>query len=110
MNKTLANKAQSFGCFVNKNAGRITLAMLLCMAMGATVFAAAGADTLWALVAGLIETWVTRIGGVVMLVGGVIFGLGWEDNDASQKTTGINTLAAGAIVVAVAQLTGTFMS
>lgn len=110
MRNKITKSAMAFGRFANKNAGRIAAVMLICMAMSATVFASGGADALWGLISNLIQTWVTRLGGVVMLVGGVLFGLGWKDNDASQKTTGINTIVAGAIVVAVAALTGTFFA
>lgn len=110
MKNNLTKNAQSFGQFLNKNAGRIALVMLICMAMSATVFATAGADVLWTTIAGLIEKWVTRLGGVCIFIGGVLFGLGWKDNDASQKTTGVNTMIAGGIVVAVAQLAGTFFA
>jgi uncharacterized membrane protein YecN with MAPEG domain len=71
---------------------------------------ASNADTLWTTIADLIKTWVTRLGGVVMFVGGVMFGLGWKSDDAEQKSRGISTIIAGAIVVAVAALTGTFFA
>lgn len=68
------------------------------------------AETLWTTVADLIATWVTRLGGVVMFVGGVMFGLGWKNDDAEQKSRGIQTLIAGAIVTAIAGLTSTFFA
>lgn len=67
-----------------------------------------GGDALWNTIAGLMETWVTRLGGVVMFVGGVMFGLGWKSDDAEQKSRGVSTLVGGAIVVAIAQLASTF--
>ncbi len=69
---------------------------------------ASGADGLWNTISTLIQTWVTRLGGVVMFVGGVMFGLGWKSDDAEQKSRGVSTLIAGAIVVAVAQIAGQF--
>ena len=45
-----------------------------------------------------------------MFVGGIMFGLGWKSDDAEQKSRGISTIIAGAIVVAVAALTGTFFA
>lgn len=106
MNKRI----NSVGKFFNKNANRIAICMACAMLMGTTVFAAAGVDVLWQTIAGLIETWVTRLGGVVMLVGGIMFGLGWKSDDAEQKSRGISTIIAGAIVVAIAALTGTFFA
>lgn len=73
------------------------------------VFASGGtADTLWTTITNLIKTWVTRLGGVVMFVGGVMFGLGWKSDDAEQKSRGVSTIIAGAIVIAVAAVTSTF--
>ena len=45
-----------------------------------------------------------------MFVGGVMFGLGWKSDDAEQKSRGISTIVAGAIVTAVAAITGTFFA
>jgi len=85
----------------------ITAGIIVFMAMG-TVFA--DPDALWTTISGLIETWVTRLGAVVMFIGGVMFGLGWKNDDAEQKSRGIQTLIAGAIVAAVAALTTTFFA
>lgn len=86
----------------------LVAAFLVCfIAMSGTVFAA---DALWQTISGLIQTWVTRLGGVVMFVGGIMFGLGWKSDDAEQKSRGISTIIAGAIVIAVAALTGTFFA
>jgi hypothetical protein len=68
------------------------------------------ADTLWTTVSDLIGTWVTRLGGVVMFVGGVMFGLGWKNDDAEGKSRGISTLIAGAIVTAMAAMVGIFFA
>lgn len=108
MKNKIAKKAQSVGLFLNKNANRIAICMVICMVMSTSMCFAA--DALWNTIAGLIETWVTRLGGVVMFVGGVLFGLGWKNEDANQKSTGINTIIAGAIVVAVAALTSQFFA
>lgn len=108
-NLTKNTKVQAVGRFLNKNMSKIVVCMMLTLMISSTVFAAAGVETLWSTLAGLIKTWVTRLGGVVMLIGGVMFGLGWKSDDAEQKSRGISTIIAGAIVIAVAQLTGTFM-
>ena len=103
------NKVTAFGLFLNKHIAVITCALLLGV-MFMSVAHASSADTLWTTIANLIKTWVTRLGGVVMFVGGVMFGLGWKSDVAEQKSRGISTIIAGAIVVAVAALTGTFFS
>lgn len=110
MNKLIQNnKVQAVGSFLNKHMSKIVLCLMLTMMISSTVFAAAGVDVLWNTFAELIKTWVARLGGVVMLIGGIMFGLGWKSDDAEQKSRGVSTLVAGAIVAAVAQLTGTFM-
>ncbi len=45
--------------------------------------------------------WLVKIGAVVMMVGGVIFALGWQREDADGKTRGLQTLMAGAMVAAI---------
>lgn len=104
---TTTTKAQSVGMFLNKHLLQIACVMMIAVMMCGTAFAA---DALWNTIAGLIQTWVTRLGGVVMFVGGIMFGLGWKSDDAEQKSRGISTIIAGAIVVAVAALTGTFFA
>lgn len=46
-------------------------------------------------------SWLIKIGFVVMLVGGVMFALGWQREDAEGKTRGLTTLMAGAMVAAI---------
>lgn len=111
MKKEMTMKKESMttkvGGSLNRNSMYIALALVCVMCMGSTVFAV---DALWNTLAGLIERWVTRLGAVVMLVGGVMFGLGWKSDDAEQKSRGISTIIAGAIVMAVAALTSTFFA
>ena len=95
--ETEMNKIQKIGRFLNRNNYVIA-------------FASSNADTLWTTISDLLETWVTRLGGVIMFVGGVMFGLGWKNNDAEQKSQGISTIVAGAIVIAVAALTSQFFA
>lgn len=97
------------GKLVAKNRMVLTLIALGILTVSCVCFGAS-ADTLWTTIADLIKTWVTRLGAVVMFVGGIMFGLGWKSDDAEQKSRGISTIIAGAIVLAVAQLTGTFFA
>lgn len=46
-------------------------------------------------------SWLVKIGGVVMLVGGVMFALGWQREDAEGKSRGLMTLLAGGMIVAI---------
>lgn len=96
----------------------LLFALLLCVSLFSevSVFATEGGaavatgDALWNTVSDLIGTWVTRLGAVVMFVGGIMFGLGWKNDDAEGKSRGISTLISGAIVTAIAALTGTFFA
>lgn len=103
------SRITAIGSFLNKHIAVIACAFVLSV-MFMSVAHAGNADTLWATISDLIKTWVTRLGGVVMFVGGVMFGMGWKSDDAEQKSRGISTIIAGAIVVAVAALTGTFFA
>ena len=100
--------------FLNKRKGVVLLALLLCVSVMGIANAggapASGADAMWSTITGLIGTWVTRLGGVVMFVGGIMFGLGWKSDDAEQKSRGISTVVSGAIVTALAALIGTFFA
>lgn len=96
------------GKFLNRNAATIAICAVCALMIAGQVFATADAEDMWNKIADLIKTWVTRLGGVVMFVGGVMFGLGWKNDDADGKTRGVNTIIAGAIVVAVAALTSDF--
>ena len=68
----------------------------------------ASAEALWTTLSTLIGKWVLRLGGVVVFVGGVMFALGWKNDDAEQKTRGIQTIIAGAIVMALAGMVDIF--
>lgn len=113
MKKLMKNeRVMKLGRFLNRHMGTIMCVMMVVImtasVAGATATSPKKAEDLWTSMTNLIETWVTRMGGVVMFVGGVTFGLGWKSDDAEQKSRGISTLIAGAIVTAVAALAGTF--
>jgi len=84
-------------------------AMIIVMAfttffLSANVFASgAGVDANNAFngVMQFLVPWIQKLGGVVMLIGGIMFGLGFKNDDADSKTRGVQTLVAGAIVIAV---------
>lgn len=54
-----------------------------------------------------VVAWLQKIGGVVALVGGVMFALGWQREDAEGKTRGLQTLMAGLMVAAIATVAKT---
>lgn len=110
--KKTESRICKIGGFLNKHMGLLTVIVLLGVTLTGIVSATAtsSADTLWQTIAGLVQTWVTRLGGVVMFVGGIMFGLGWKNEDAEQKSRGVSTIISGAIVIAVAALTSTFFA
>lgn len=55
----------------------------------------------WDQVIGFITPWIQRLGGVVILIGAVEFGLAFKNDDAEAKTKGMRTAIAGCIVFAV---------
>ena len=46
--------------------------------------------------------WLIKIGGVVMLVGGVMFALSFQREDAEGKSRALMTIMAGGMVVGIA--------
>ena len=69
-----------------------------------------GADAKWDAVINFILPWITRLGGVVILIGAVEFGLAFKSDDAEGKTRGMRTIIAGCIVTAVGLSSSTFLS
>lgn len=61
----------------------------------------AGADNSYQNVVTFFVTWIRRIGALVALVGAVMFGLAIKNNDAEQKQSGLLTMVAGFVVVAI---------
>lgn len=47
--------------------------------------------------------WLTKIGGVIALIGGVMFAAGWLRDDADGKYRGLMVVMAGFMVVAVSK-------
>lgn len=70
--------------------------------------AVGGAEELWDTLEEILTTWVARLGGVIIFVGGIMFALGWKDDDAAGKSRGISTVISGAIVMALAGMASLF--
>lgn len=79
--------------------GSITSTLILTQCK---VYAASGTESIDAFINFACD-WLTKIGGVVALVGGVMFALGWQREDAEGKSRGLMTLMAGFMLVAIAQ-------
>lgn len=108
--KAMDNMMHSANKFLNRHGMEIALMSLFLIFMVSRTVYAADAESMWTTITGLIEKWVGRLGGVVIFVGGVMFGLGWKSDDAEQKTKGIQTIIAGGIVVAVSAVASQFFA
>lgn len=61
----------------------------------------ATAEDKWNAVIGFLVPWIARLGGVVVLIGAMEFGLAFKNDDAEGKTKGMRAVIAGLIVIAV---------
>ncbi len=68
------------------------------------------AEDKWDAVIGFITPWVTRLGGVVIFIGAIEFGLAWKNDDAEGKTKGMRTVIAGCIVFAIGLSSDVFLA
>lgn len=64
----------------------------------------------WDAIIGFILPWISRLGGVVILIGGIEFGLAWKNDNAEKKTQGMRTIIAGCIVTAVGLSSDLFLN
>jgi hypothetical protein len=62
----------------------------------------ATADIAYQNVVNFFLVWIRRVGALVALIGGIMFGLSVKNNDGEQKQAGILTMVAGFIVFAIA--------
>ncbi len=62
----------------------------------------ATADSAYQKVVNFFLVWIRRVGALVALIGGIMFGLAVKANDPDQKERGILTMVAGFIVFAIA--------
>lgn len=55
-------------------------------------------------IVGLLQTWIPRLGGMIVVVGGIQLGIGFKDDNADGKTRGMQCMIGGAIVAAIGAL------
>lgn len=84
-------------------------AILLSYAIFAPMNLTYAADAKWNAMINFILPWISRLGGVVLLIGAVEFGLAFKSDDAEGKTKGMRTAIAGCIVIAVGLSSSTFL-
>ena len=95
---------RAVGVFLNRNMPYIAMCMLMVGMTCSSVFASGGVDPLWKYVLVRIYKWVTRLGGVIMFVGAVNFGLGFSEDAPDKKQRGGSIIVAGALVIAIANM------
>lgn len=83
--------------------------LMIAYALFAPISVVSAADAKWDAVIGFILPWINRLGGVVILIGAVEFGLAFKNDDAEGKTKGMRTVIAGCIVLAVGLSSSTFL-
>lgn len=89
---------------------KIQIAMLLYAIFAPlSIASATTADAKWNSVVQFILPWIQRLGGVVILIGAVEFGLAFKNDDAEAKTKGLRTVIAGCIVLAVGVSSSIFL-
>lgn len=105
--KLMLKATNAVGNALNKRWGKVLLVLPVVISMlTVTVSASGGADAEGFIdsVIELLQTWIPRLGGMVVVVGGIQFGLGFKDDNADQKTRGMQCMIGGAIVAAIAKL------
>jgi hypothetical protein len=98
--KDLKKLAQKQICGTSRRYKMLMSAIISLSAATVLTISVSAADGVWGTVIGYITTWIPRLGGAVAFVGLIMFGLGWQQEDASGKSRGIQTIVAGAIVAA----------
>lgn len=56
------------------------------------------------------KPWLELIGGIIAMIGGVMFALGWQREDAEGKSKGLMTCMAGFMIVGVAMASSIFIT
>lgn len=91
------------GKLMTKKAGKllVTIPVVLSL-LTMSVFAdGTDADATINTIIDLLTTWIPRLGGLLVVVGGIQLGIGFKDDDATGKTRGMQCMIGGAIVAAI---------
>ncbi len=92
------------GKLMTKKAGKMLLILPLAMSLLAIpVFAEGGDDAEGFIntITELLKKWIPRLGGMIIVVGGIQLGVGFKDDNADGKTRGMQCMIGGAIVAAI---------
>lgn len=93
------------GKLMTKRCGKMLLAVPLAVScLAVTVSAADGgsdAESTIQSIIDILQTWIPRLGGMLVAVGGIQLGIGFKDDDSTGKTRGMQCMVGGAIVMAI---------
>ena len=98
------------GKIITKKWGKMLITVPLAMSMMVAITACASSgsstspDSFINEIITLLKTWIPRLGGMIIVVGGIQFGIGFKDEDSTGKTRGMQTMIGGAIVAAIGTL------
>lgn len=94
----------TLGKLMTKKVGKVIVTLPLALSLcTVTVFAegGGGAESTIQTIIDLLTTWIPRLGGLLVVVGGIQLGIGFKDDDATGKTRGMQCMIGGAIVAAI---------
>lgn len=83
--------------------------MLAVMTAPIATYAAADADASWNTVMDFLLTWIPRLGGVLLFIGGVEFAIAYKNEDANSKTNATRLMVSGAMVIALPVALGSLL-
>ncbi len=95
------------GKLMTKKYGKLLLVLpIVISALTITAFAEGsagdgGAETTINSIIELLRKWIPRLGGLLVVVGGIQLGIGFKDDDSTGKTRGMQCMIGGAIVAAI---------
>lgn len=92
------------GRLMTKRVGKLLLAVPLamsCLAVTASAEGDGGAEETMQSIIDILHTWIPRLGGMLVAVGGIQLGIGFKDDDSTGKTRGMQCMVGGAIVMAI---------
>lgn len=101
--KAVVKATNCVGKLMTRKTGKllVTIPVVLSL-LTMSVFAdGTDADATINTIIGLLTTWIPRLGGLLVVVGGIQLGIGFKDDDATGKTRGMQCMIGGAIVAAI---------
>ena len=109
--KVMVKATNVVGMAMTKQWGKLLIVLPLAISMMTiTAYAApaggggADAEGFINTIIGLLQTWIPRLGGLIVVVGGIQLGIGFKDDNADGKTRGMQCMIGGAIVAAIGGL------